>query len=105
MDTFLPRADLAAEPRAAPPARGDAANSLPLRWSESHARSLAKAISWRGTGSVDTFVVTFVITGSVEFAGSVAVVEIMTKIVLYYLHERAWSLIPWGKQPLAPGGP
>jgi sulfate adenylyltransferase large subunit len=67
------------------------------RSSESHIRSIAKAISWRGSGSLDTFLVTLVITGSYAFAGSVAMTEIMTKIVLYYFHERVWSMIPWGK--------
>jgi sulfate adenylyltransferase large subunit len=65
--------------------------------SESHLRSIAKAISWRTTGSVDTFLVTLVITGSAVFAGSVAIAEVMTKIILYYFHERVWSFIPWGK--------
>ena len=51
--------------------------------SELHVRSIVKAISWRGTGSVDTFLVTFVITGSFKFAGSIAITEILTKIVLY----------------------
>ncbi len=65
--------------------------------SESHLRSIVKAISWRGTGSVDTFLVTFIITSSFKFAGSVAVTEILTKIVLYYFHERLWSMVPWGR--------
>lgn len=64
---------------------------------ESHARSIVKAISWRGTGSLDTFIITYLITGSPGFAGSVAATEIITKIAFYYLHERAWSLIPWGR--------
>ena len=41
--------------------------------------------------------VTLVITGSAVFAGSVALTEILTKITLYYLHERVWSFIPWGR--------
>ena len=65
--------------------------------SELHVRSIVKAISWRGTGSLDTFFVTFVITGSFKFAGSIAVTEILTKVVLYYFHERIWSMIPWGR--------
>jgi len=69
------------------------------RSSESHFRSIAKAVSWRGSGSLDTFLVSFVITGSYTFAGSIAITEIMTKIVLYYFHERIWSIITWGKAP------
>lgn len=68
------------------------------RWTETHARSLAKAISWRATGSLDTFIVAFVITGSPKIAGSVAVTEILTKILIYYCHERVWSWVPWGKR-------
>jgi sulfate adenylyltransferase large subunit len=67
-------------------------------WTETHARSLAKAVSWRATGSIDTFLVAFVITSSPKIAGSVAVTEIVTKILIYYLHERMWAWIPWGKR-------
>jgi uncharacterized membrane protein len=65
---------------------------------EAHSRSLAKAVSWRITGSIDTFVLSFIITGSLKFAGSIAVTEMVTKVVLYYLHERAWNYVPWGKE-------
>jgi uncharacterized membrane protein len=68
------------------------------RWTETHSRSLAKAVSWRATGSVDTFLVAFLITGSPKMAGSVAVTEILTKILIYYFHERLWACIPWGKR-------
>jgi sulfate adenylyltransferase large subunit len=68
------------------------------RWTETHARSLAKAVSWRATGSIDTFLVAFLITGSPKMAGSVAVTEILTKILIYYFHERLWACIPWGKR-------
>jgi sulfate adenylyltransferase large subunit len=73
-------------------------NPASERSRESHFRSIAKAISWRTTGSIDTFLVTFIITGSKMFAGSVAVTEIVTKIVFYYGHERVWGLIPWGRE-------
>jgi sulfate adenylyltransferase large subunit len=68
-----------------------------LAGGESHVRSIAKAVSWRTTGSIDTFIVTLVITGSAVFAGSIAVTEILTKITLYYFHERIWSMVPWGR--------
>ncbi len=69
-----------------------------MRATETHARSIAKAISWRATGSVDTFIVAAVITGSSSLAGGVALAEVLTKTVLYYLHERVWALIRWGKR-------
>ena len=77
---------------------GTAAKTRLSRWTETHARSFAKAVSWRATGSLDTFVVAFVITGSPKVAGSVAVTEILTKILIYYLHERVWAWVPWGKK-------
>ena len=72
------------------------------RWTETHARSLVKAVSWRATGSLDTFVVTFVISGSTKLAGSVALTEVFTKILIYYGHERLWALVPWGKRQAGP---
>ncbi len=69
-----------------------------VRATETHGRSLVKAISWRATGSLDTFIVAVLITGSSKVAGSVALAEILTKTVIYYLHERAWAAIRWGKR-------
>jgi sulfate adenylyltransferase large subunit len=69
-----------------------------LRSVDTHPRSVAKAVSWRATGSLDTFVIASLITGNSKIAGGVALTEILTKIVLYYLHERAWTLVPWGRR-------
>jgi sulfate adenylyltransferase large subunit len=66
--------------------------------SETHGRSIAKAMSWRATGSIDTFVISWLITGNTGIAGSIAGTEIITKIAFYYLHERAWALVPWGRR-------
>jgi len=74
-----------------------------FRAPEAHTRSLLKAISWRIVGSMDTFVISFFITGKLTFAVSIASVETFTKITLYYFHERAWALLPWGRpQIMAP---
>ena len=62
-------------------------------------RSLAKTVSWRILGSIDTAVVSYFITGSLMFAGSIATAEVVTKMVLYYFHERAWAHIRWGTNP------
>lgn len=64
---------------------------------DNHARSVAKAISWRATGTVDTFLISFVLSGSVKLAGGIASVEVITKMVLYYVHERVWTKISWGR--------
>lgn len=63
---------------------------------EAHGRSLAKAVSWRITGTIDTFIISYIVTGKATIAGSIAAVELMTKIALYYFHERIWAVIPWG---------
>ena len=63
-----------------------------------HHRSVAKAVTWRITGSIDTFVISLILTGHIGMAGSIASTELLTKIGLYYFHERAWSLVPWGRK-------
>jgi len=68
----------------------------PFRGREGHGRSLAKAASWRIAATVDTFIISFLVTGKVSIAGTIAAVEVTTKIVIYYLHERVWAVIPWG---------
>jgi len=69
-----------------------------VRARDSHPRSIAKAVSWRLLGSVDTFVLSLIFTGSLRLAGSIAVTEMFTKMVLYYVHERVWSAIPWNQR-------
>jgi uncharacterized membrane protein len=64
---------------------------------DNHFRSLAKAISWRATGTLDTIAVSFIITGRIKLALSIGCVELFTKICLYYGHERVWNRIPLGK--------
>jgi uncharacterized membrane protein len=68
------------------------------RGHEGHGRSFMKAVSWRAVGSIDTFTISFFVTGKVGLAGSIAAVEVVTKIVIYYLHERAWAVVPWDKR-------
>jgi uncharacterized membrane protein len=64
---------------------------------DKHYRSVVKAISWRATGTVDTIVISFLVTGHLRWALSIGAVELFTKMVLYYLHERIWNRIPFGR--------
>jgi uncharacterized membrane protein len=64
---------------------------------DNHFRSLAKAISWRATGTLDTIAVSFIITGRIKLALSIGCVELFTKVGLYYVHERVWNGIHFGK--------
>jgi len=65
-------------------------------------RSVAKAVSWRILGSLDTAFWGFVFSGSLKIAGSIAVFEVLTKIVLYYFHERAWAHSRFGLRKIEP---
>ncbi len=63
---------------------------------EKNWRSLAKAVSWRMTGSLDTFILALLFTGNLKVSAAIGGAEIFTKIMLYYLHERAWGRIGFG---------
>jgi uncharacterized membrane protein len=67
-----------------------------VRGREGHGRSFAKAVSWRISATIDTFIISFFVTGKVSLASTIAAVEVTTKVVIYYLHERVWATIPWG---------
>jgi uncharacterized membrane protein len=65
---------------------------------DSHLRSLIKTLTWRITGSGATFLISWLISGSWIVAGSIAIVQIMANTVLYYLHERVWNIVSWGRK-------
>ena len=56
----------------------------------SRKRHILKTISWRIIGTLDTMILSWIITGSWKFGVAIGGVELLTKMVLYYLHERAW---------------
>lgn len=62
-----------------------------------HSRSLAKSISWRIIGTMDTVLLAYYFSGTIEAAVSIGGIELVTKITLYYLHERMWAAIRWGR--------
>lgn len=68
-------------------------------------RSLVKTVTWRMIASIDTFVLSWLITGSIAWAGSIAGLEVITKMLLYYGHERVWTRIDWGVTDTAPTAP
>jgi uncharacterized membrane protein len=67
-----------------------------FRGREGHGRSFLKAVSWRTVGTIDTFIISYFVTGKATIAGSIASIEVVTKILIYYLHERMWTMVPWG---------
>src|SRR5512133_1356257 len=77
----------------------DSKGETPLKSiaAERRYRSLLKAVSWRVTGTLDTILISFIVTGRVKLAVSIGFVELFTKIGLFYAHERLWHKIPWGR--------
>ncbi|MGB0185734.1 MAG: DUF2061 domain-containing protein [Flavobacteriaceae bacterium] len=60
-------------------------------------RSLLKTISWRVIGTLDTILISWLITGAMTLALSIGTIELISKMVLYFFHERLWNQIKWGK--------
>ena len=63
---------------------------------ESRLRSLLKAFSWRIFATFTTVMIAWVITGKIDAAILIGSVEFVLKFFIYYLHERAWQMIPRG---------
>ena len=66
---------------------------------ESQWRTIVKTVTWRVVASLDTFGIAWWITGDPWAGASIAGLEIITKIILYYVHERGWSHVDWGLKP------
>lgn len=63
---------------------------------ESRLRSLLKALTYRITGTITTALLVLYLTGEWAIAMTIGALEPLIKIVIYYLHERAWQLVPRG---------
>ena len=64
-------------------------------------RSFAKAISWRAIATSTTMALVFLFTGELSLAAGVGILDVISKLILYYGHERLWNLIKWGKSKKA----
>ena len=60
-------------------------------------RSIVKTISWRVVGTLATVTISYVITGTLALAFSIGGIELISKMLLYFFHERAWNNLKWGK--------
>lgn len=65
---------------------------------ETNRRSIAKAVSWRTLGTLDTFLLSWLITGQWHLAAAIGGTEVITKMFLYYVHERVWTRVRWGRR-------
>ena len=64
---------------------------------ETHLRSIAKAVSWRIGGTVVTFTVALIVSSNIDIAAKVGLLDTLVKIGAFYLHERIWHRIGFGK--------
>ena len=65
------------------------------KWS-SRRRHIAKTISWRIVGTMDTMLLAWIITGNPITGLKIGLAEVITKMILYYLHERTWYRVDYG---------
>lgn len=61
-----------------------------------NSRHLIKTFTWRGIGTLDTILISFLLTGDAAFGLQIGVIETITKMALYYLHEKLWYRINFG---------
>ena len=64
---------------------------------ESHYRSIVKAVTWRAGGTVVTFAVAWFITDSFDFSLKIGLLDTIVKIGVFYLHERFWNRLNFGR--------
>ena len=65
-------------------------DSIGLRRLDDNKVSLLKTLTWRIIGTIDTMVISYLLTGKLDVAVSIGGIEVVSKMLLYYLHERAW---------------
>jgi len=65
------------------------------------ARSFVKSLTYRIFGTLSSWAVVYVVTGKGSLATLIAFWETVVKIAIYYLHERGWDKIKWGRKPSA----
>ena len=56
----------------------------------SYKRHIAKTLSWRILGTLDTFILSWILTGDIKVGAAIGGAEVITKTILYFFHERAW---------------
>ena len=69
-------------------------DAIALDYRESRLRSLLKAFSWRVLATFTTATIAFFVVGEISTAAMIGSIEFVLKFAIYYLHERAWQLVP-----------
>ncbi len=71
-------------------------------YKEKHSRTVLKTITWRFTATVTTVTLVWLFTGEVGAALAIGGIEVFLKMLFYYLHERAWDAINFGREEVEP---
>ena len=66
------------------------------RGKESHLRSILKGLTWRVVATSTIIFIAWYSTGDISLALEIGFIEFFVKLLLYYLHERAWQMVPFG---------
>ncbi len=71
-------------------------------YKETNLRSIAKGVSWRVVATTTTIIIVYVFFGRLDLAIAAGVIETILKVALYWLHEKVWQRIHWGKEKIEP---
>jgi uncharacterized membrane protein len=64
---------------------------------ETPRRSIAKALSWRVLAGLITSCVAWAMTGQMKFAAEIGLIDTLVKLLVYFVHERVWNRIGYGR--------
>ena len=64
---------------------------------ETHARSIIKGLTWRLIASTTTVILVYIFTRSFTLSAEIGALDISLKLLFYYLHERGWNMLKWGR--------
>jgi uncharacterized membrane protein len=60
-------------------------------------RSIIKTISWRITGTLCTFLISWAILGDIKTSSAIAIIQLTFNSIVFYFHERLWNIVKWGQ--------
>jgi uncharacterized membrane protein len=60
-------------------------------------RSIIKTISWRITGTLCTFLISWAILDDIKTSSAIAIIQLTFNSIVFYFHERLWNIVRWGK--------
>ena len=74
-----------------------------IEFNNSRLRHIFKTITWRFVGTLDTMFIAWILTGDPIVGLQIGSIEVVTKMLLYYMHERVWHMSKWGIEKIKDG--